>query len=156
MARSKNIRNQKGSGLAEMAVASLILIFMALFTLDIGTAVMCFNVNDRACRDAARAAAQGSDKTEAENLARQIIKSYPQFGPLAKNITVTGVNYVDFNGNPPSGQSPYVAVTTKMDCHSIAPLSVFGVEAIKAQFPVTKTYTFPIVKLKVPSGVAGA
>jgi hypothetical protein len=149
----KRARNQKGSGLAEMAVASLILIGMALFALDIGTAMMCFNVNDRACRDAARAAAQGSDANEAKNLAKQIIKSYPQFGMLARNITVVGVNYVDFNGTPPSGQSPFVSVTTKMDCNTIAPLSVFGVEAIKAKFPVTKTYTFPIVKLKVPPTV---
>lgn len=150
MIRARKTRNAKGSGLGELAAAALVLIVVALFALDIGTAMMCFNVNDRACRDAARAAAQGSSQTEATNLAQQIIKSYPQFGPLARNITVLGVNYVDFGGTPPAGESPYVSVTTRMDCRSVVPISLFGIETIKAQFPVTKTYTFPIVKLKVP------
>jgi Flp pilus assembly protein TadG len=152
----RKVRNIKGSGLAEMAVASLILIGMALFALDIGTAIICFNLNDRACRDAARAAAQGSDKIEATNLANQIIKSYPQMTNLAKNLKVTGVNYVDYNGTPPANETPFVAVTTKMDCRTIAPLTLFGMETIKANFPVQKTYTFPIVKLKVATGGAGA
>jgi hypothetical protein len=155
MKRARNNRSQKGTGLAELAVAALILIGIALFALDIGTAVMSFNVNDRACRDAARAAAQGSSKTEAENLAKQIIKSYPAFGDLARNITVVGVNYQDFNGSPPAGTSPFVSVTTRMDCRTIAPLSLFGVEAIKSKFPVQKTYTFPIVRLKVAALGAG-
>lgn len=146
----RKVRNRKGTGLAEVAIASLVLIGMALFALDIGAAMMCFNVNDRACRDAARAAAQGQDVGEATNLAKQIIKSYPQFGPLAANITVIGVKYVDFNGTPPNGESPYVSVTTRMNCRAVAPLRLFGQEAIKASFPVQKTYTFPIVKLKVP------
>jgi Flp pilus assembly protein TadG len=143
-------RSNKGTWLAEVALAALILIGMALFALDVGTAMMCFNVNDRACRDAARAAAQGQDVGEATNLAQQIIKSAPQLGPLAATITVVGVKYVDFNGTPPNGESPYVSVTTRMNCRAIAPLRLFGQEAIKANFPVQKTYTFPIVKLKVP------
>lgn len=154
MKRGRQARNQKGSGLAEFGVAAIIMIAMALFTLDIGTAMMCFGLNDRACRDAARAAAGGSDKTEAENLARQIVKSYPAFGPLNGNVDVVGVKYEDFNGNPPSGEAPYVTVTTRMNCRSVAPIKLFGTEAIKERFPVTKTYTFPIVKLKVPTGEA--
>jgi Flp pilus assembly protein TadG len=148
-------RSERGAGLAELAVAGMILIGMALFALDIGVAMMTFNLNDRACRDAARAAAQGSDSNEATNLAKQIIKSYPHVGLLATNTQVLGVKYVDFNGNPPANESPYVAVTTRTDCHTIAPVSIFGAEMIKARFPVTKTYVFPIVKLKVANNAAG-
>lgn len=151
----RNCRNRRGTGLAELAMAGCILIGMALFALDIGVAMMTFNLNDRACRDAARAAAQASDATEAENLAKQIIKSYPHVGVLATNTQVLGVKYVDFNGNPPANESPFVAVTTRTDCRTIAPLRIFGAEMVKAKFPVVKTYVFPIVKLKVANNAAG-
>ncbi len=144
------VRNSKGTGLAEVAIASLILIGMALFSLNIGTAMISYGVNDRACRDAARAAAQGGSLTESQNLASQILRSYAQNGNLLRTPALIGVKYNDFSGNPPEGVSPFVTVTTRMDARSIAPFSLFGAEVVKASFPVTKTYTFPIVKLTVP------
>lgn len=149
-------RNAKGSSLAEVAIASIILIVMALFALNIGTALVCFGLNDRACRDAARAAAQGQTKIEAENLAKQILQSYKQNGTLATTPILLGVKYTDFDGNPPDGTSPFVTVTTRMTAHSMTPLSLFGSPIVGKKFPLTKTYTFPIVKLKVASAGAGS
>ena len=151
----RQARNTKGTGMAEVAVASLILIGMALFALNIGTAMMSYGVNDRACRDAARAAAQGSNSTEANNLASQILKSYSQNGTLLSNPSLVSVNYQDFGGNPPDGVSPFVTVTTRATARSIAPFSLFGSEIVRASFPVTKTYTFPIVKLNVHVATGG-
>ncbi len=147
--KNKN-RNCKGTGLAEIAMASLIMIGMALFALNIGAAMISYGVNDRACRDAARAAAQGGSSVEAQNLASKILQSYAQNGNLLRTPSLLGVKYNDFNGTPPEGVSPFVTVTTTMNARSIAPFSLFGAEIVKASFPVSKTYTFPIVKLTVP------
>lgn len=155
MARGKKARSMKGTGLAEVSVASLILIVMALFALDIGTAMVCYGLNDRACRDAARAAAQGQSPAEAQNLAQQILRSYASNTSLTESPVLLKVNYKDFDGSPPDGVSPFVSVTTRMQVRTIAPFSAFGKNTIADKFPVTKTYTFPIVKLKVASTGAG-
>jgi hypothetical protein len=146
---NKKSRGQKGTVLAELAIGCMVTVTIALFALDIGTAMVCYGVNDRACRDAARAAAQGTNATEATNLAKKIVGTYTIAGGLVTAPEVVGVEYVDFGGAPPDGVSPYVTVTTRSTAKPIAPLSMFGKPVAGENFPLRKTYTFPIVRLTV-------
>ncbi len=145
-------RNRTGTVFAELAIGCLVCISMSLFALDIGTAMASYSVNDRACRDAARAAAEGSNVTEATNLANRIVQSFASTSPLITSPKVAGVVYKDFGGNPPDGQSPYVTVTCRATARPIAPLKILGLKVIDETFPLVKTYTFPIVKLDVKPG----
>ncbi len=138
-------RNQKGSVFAELAVGCIIMIAISLFALDIGSAMACFGVNDRACRDAARAAAQGNTTTEGTAIAKSIVRSFANNSPLMSSPQVVSVNYTTFNGQPPVGTSPYVTVTTRATAKPIAPVTLFG-NQIFGQFPITKSYSFPLVK----------
>jgi len=151
MARSNKIRSNKGTGLAELALGMISVIIIAFFALDIGTAMVSYGVNDRACRDAVRAAAQGQNATEATKLAKQIVKTYETGSGLISKPEVLSVNYNDFAGSPPDGVSPFVTVTTRVTARAVAPLNVFGKPMAGGTFPLTKTYTFPIVKLTVNS-----
>jgi Flp pilus assembly protein TadG len=143
------IRRSSGSAMVELAAGSILIICVALFALDIGTAMVCFGVNDRACRDAARAAAQGSTATEAKTLANSIVQTFQTNSALISSPQVVNVTYNDFNGTPPAGVSPFVTVTTTATARPIAPFNIFGAQAIAKSFPVRKTYAFPIVKLTV-------
>lgn len=141
-------RNERGTVFAELAIGCMIMIGIAMFALDIGTAMMCFGTNDRACRDAARAAAQGSNAAEANNLARRIVQNFNSQSNLVTSPQVVSVVYNDFNGTPPDGVSPFVLVTTRATARAVAPWGL-GKTAIGGTFPLTKTYCFPIVKLTV-------
>jgi hypothetical protein len=142
-------RTQTGTVMAELAIGCLLTVTMGLFALDLGSAMLCYGINERACRDAARAAAQGTTPAEAENLAKKIVQSFAVAGGLITAPEVTGVNYVDFGGNPPDGTCPFVTVTTRSTARPIAPLSMFGKPVAGGAFPIAKTYTFPIVRLTV-------
>src|SRR4029453_17067818 len=77
-------RSQKGSSLAEVAVGAMVMTVMLIFSLDICMAMMLYGVNDRACRDAARAAARASKPEDAENLAKAALKSFTGGGFLVQ------------------------------------------------------------------------
>lgn len=142
-------RSSKGTALAELALGCLLTVTLALFALDIGTAMISYSVTDRACRDAARAAAQGTNAGEATNLANKIVQNFAVGGGLISAPRVVSVQYNDFGGAPPDGVSPTVTVTTQCKARAIAPLSIFGKTVGGGSFPLTKTYTFPIVRLTV-------
>lgn len=142
-------RRARGTVMGEVAIGCILMIGIAMFAVDIGCAMVGFGLNDRACRDAARAAAQGSSATEAKTLANDIVKSYATNSPLLSAPQVVSVTYTDFGGTPADGVSPFVTVTTRATARPLAPFSLFGAQVIASTFPVTKTYAFPIVKLTV-------
>jgi Flp pilus assembly protein TadG len=129
----------------------MILIGFSVLALDCGGAIMAFGMTDRACRDAARAAAQGSNPTEARQLANAIIGTYANSSGVLTSPRIESVTYTDFGGHPPDGSSPFVTVTTSASARVLAPLSFFGHDLLSSSFPMRKTYTFPIVKLDVDS-----
>lgn len=150
-AKAGRARNQRGTLLLDLSVACIILIAFAVLALDCGGAIMAFGMTDRACRDAARAAAQGSNPTEARQLANAIIRTYATSSGILSSPRVDNVTYTDFGGHPPDGSSPFVTVTTSASARVLAPLSFFGRDLVSGSFPMRKTYTFPIVKLDVDS-----
>lgn len=145
---------RKGSAFAELAVVGLIMTLILAFVLDIAIALMAFSTVDRACRDAARAAAQGTDSAEARQLALAITNDHLSRSPLLTAPIVTNVVYQDFGGNPSPSECPFVEVTTTATVVVPAPLFLLGSNSGGSNQPLTlgKKYRFPIVKLKMPSG----
>lgn len=144
-------RSNRGTTLIDLSIACMVIIGFAITALDFGGAMMAFGITDRACRDAARAAAQGSSSTEAKRLATAVIKSYANTSGVLSSPQVDTVTFNDFGGHPPDGVSPFVTVTTSARATVLAPLNLFGHDLLSGNFPMRKTYTFPIVKLDVRS-----
>lgn len=141
-------RRQRGSSFVELAAGSITLVIMALFTLDISILMLTYSVNDRACRDAARAAATGGDKVTATKLANAILNTYALSSNLISQPVVDTIDYQDYHGKPPAGTCPFVTVTTKAKAKVIAP-ALFAAMIGDNGLDISKQYTFPIVQLKL-------
>ena len=148
-------RNSKGTATIELACGSLFLVVLSLLAIDITILMLGFEVNDRACRVACRAAAQQSDSNKARTAAEAILKSHKTDGFfLTQPILKTGQGqfvYNDFGGNPLAG-NPTVTVTTEIECRTPVPLNFCGssfahdgVSWVSDKFKFQKKYTFPIV-----------
>jgi len=147
-------RNRRGTAAIEIACGSLFLMVLTLLALDISILMLGFEMNDRACRDACRAAAQQSSPQAAQNVAAAILKNHKTDGNfLSQPQLLTGPGqfiYQDFGGNPTAG-NPTVTVTTEMKVKTPVPLvfvgSTFGHDGdwVSDQWTFQKKYTFPIV-----------
>lgn len=145
----KKIRLESGSAAFELVAASLIMISVVAFALNVCMALIAYTTNDRACRDAARSAAQGASVSEATQRASRILLGYSGSAAL-RNLRLERIDYNDFAGRPPSGVSPFVKVITSAECAIPCPISVFGNDVFRPSLQIRKVYTFPIVKLTVP------
>lgn len=139
-------RSSKGMASLELAAGSLIMIGIVAMALNICFAMLSYGINDRACRDAARAAAQGTTATEAAQLANSIVKTYNSNNGILSPISVTGVTYNDFGGNPTADVSPSVTVSTSCTSRLPAPIEFVGSKIFGDSVLLKKTYTFPIVR----------
>lgn len=140
-------RRAGGSAALELCCGALVTLVAVAFSLNVCFAMISYNTNDRACRDAARAAAQGANLTEAQLLAQRVAATYNNTNAKLSPVTVTQVVYTDFNGDPPAGVSPTVTVTTQAVASLPFPLDLFGQKLMSTVIPVAKKYTFPIVRL---------
>ncbi len=143
------IRSRAGHSVIEFGVAAGMITVMTLLCTNISLLIMAASVNDKACRDAARAAAQASNYTGALKAARAALKGHPTDGYFVSTPVMNDSDlvYEDFGGNPPPDTSPFVSVTTTTVVRIPAPFLMYG-----AQFGAGGTqtfrrmYTFPIVK----------
>jgi hypothetical protein len=143
------MRNRGGNTIIELATISSLLVVVALFCANIGIVSMGSALNDQACRDACRAAAQGSNLNEATNMARASLKAHVADGYFISTPSIIqgGVFYQDFGGNPPPDTSPYVEVSTRNVVKIPAPVLFFGAKfGQDGSMTFTKKYTFPIVR----------
>ncbi len=151
---------QAGFGFAEIIASSFLVFLMAIFSLDAWFIITAAPMNDYACRDAARAAAQAGDAQTAQNLANAAIQSHAaqaSYFVTAPYLDPTGFSYNDFgvsSGNPVPPANPNTAasvtVTTRCSVKPIIPLSFLGTYLLNGQDTVqySQTYTFPIIKTK--------
>lgn len=150
--KKRGTRSSKGDLAIELSCGAFMFLVFSLLSFDLGLLVFCADFNDRACRDAARAAAQGSDLTSATKLAKVALKAHSAVIGFMGAPTIQGaINYVDFGGNPPNTYtSPYVQVTTS----TISKIPTGPVEFLGAKFlsggqvTFVQTYTFPIIRTK--------
>jgi len=136
----------------ELAFGSFLFLVFSILGFELGLIIFCADFNDRACRDAARAAAQGSDVSTATKLATVALMAHSSVSPVLTSPAIQGtINYVDYGGNPPNSYtSPYVSVTTA----TIASIPAGPVDFLGASFlpggkiSFVQTYTFPIIRTK--------
>lgn len=153
------MRNRKGSLLLEFTATSIFLLGFALVTIDMAFLLYGANINDKACRDACRAAAQANNAGTARQLADATISAQRLAGDtigqsIVTRPVITSLVYQDFGAQrPPLGflrpdRSPFVQITTQ--CNStlpFAPPSLLG-NVIPGSFTFRQTYTFPIVLIQ--------
>lgn len=156
LSKKNRMKKRKSSGMAavELACGSLFLLVLTLLAIDITILMLGYELNDRACRDACRAAAQQSTPTAAQNAANTILKTHKADGNYVSDPTLVlgagNFTYQDFGGNPTAG-NPTVTVTTECKVKTPVPLtfvgSVFGQDASgnNVAWTFRKRYTFPIV-----------
>lgn len=139
----------RGSIIFEFAISAFFLVILTYVSADVGFMLYGAAFNDRACRDAARAAAQGSSLTDATNRAQAALVAH-QTNPavMQSPALVQPIVYQTYNGTPPPQTSPFVTVTTSTKIKMpFAPLVVLsGLEFDPAgNLTFSQSYTFPIV-----------
>ncbi|MBX9771273.1 MAG: hypothetical protein K2X29_07870 [Candidatus Obscuribacterales bacterium] len=150
--RRRNYRGAKGHLMFELPFASFFMILIALITANLSLILWGINFNDRACRDAARSAAQGSDYETALKLAKAALKAHRADGFMIEQpqISVGDFVYEDFGGTAPADISPYVRVKTTTRVRIPAPILLLGLAPASNGFmDSTCIYSFPIVKFKL-------
>jgi Flp pilus assembly protein TadG len=142
-------KTTKGHSIIELACVAVFMVVMALLSANIGIVALGASVNDRACRDAARSAAQGSNSTQALALAQAALAAHPADGYFVTQSTLVTADFVyqDYGGSPPTDTSPYVSVTTTNKVRIPAPILFLGCQfGPGGTLTFSRTYTFPIVK----------
>ncbi len=156
LARSK-IRITRGArGLAciEIGISAFLMIVLAAFGLDLTLIMIGMDLNDSACRNAARAAAQQSTAAKALQAAQAEMPVHDTGGnwitrPVLKSTANPDFVYNDFSGHPPVNVSPYVTVTTLVSIKCPAPIFFFGAPFLQGGVVnFARRYTFPIIKQK--------
>jgi len=139
-------RSSTGSSFIELALTIMIITGMVLFALDICMLMIAYGINDRACRDAARAASRARNQGEAMNLAAAAIRYHDIASALIDNPTIDQSAF-KFVPNPSGALQPYVSVTTRTNTRVPAPIFMLGTQIGGDQVAIAKQYTFPLMKI---------
>ncbi len=142
-------RQLHGHALIELALIIVLMVVMSMLGANIGIVALATSINDSACRDAARAAAQASNSAVALGLAQAAIRAHGADGYYVTQPTInTGAFvYQDYAGNPPPNTSPYVSVTTSSTVRIPAPIMFWGAKfGSNGTISFSRSYVFPIVK----------
>ena len=143
----KKLRKITGLSFPEVAASSFLVIILAVFTADISLIIFAVSVNDKACRDVVRAAAQQATAAQAMVFAQASVKNHKTDGIFISPIQLSQFIYNDYGGNPPAGACPFVTVTTLVNVTLPAPLYFFGA-SFTNQLQFSQTYTSPIIRTK--------
>jgi len=156
-------RSQGGSSFIEVAISSVALGIIVLFGMDAYVWTQAFMINDLACRDAARAAAQARPPSGANTIAaysaaaqqaadRELkVMHINTAGPYIKNPQLVscvwnGVGPGDPLPAPPA--TPTVTVQTSIDMMLPFPLFFMSQQvAPGGKLVFRRSYTFPLVVL---------
>lgn len=144
-------RSAHGSNLAELGAIITIMTMIVLFCVNAAVVFVAGNINNRACRDAARAAAQASTSTSAQQQAQAALKSYVSTNSFVGSPTFSTSDFVyqDFAGDPPPDTSPFVSVTTTLTAKVPAPIFWGMTFGQSGNVSMKQTYQFPIVKTQL-------
>ncbi len=150
---TENRWRNKGLAAVELACGSVFLLVLTLFFIDITVLMLGYELNDKACRDACRAAAQQGTPMDAQNAAAAILRTHRADGNFVTDpILLTGPTYFqyqDYVGDPTAG-NPMVTVTTECRVKTPVPLgfvgSLFGHDSSwqNNSWTFRKQYSFPI------------
>lgn len=145
-------RQQTAHTVIELGILAALFVVLAIFSLDVGFVILGSQMNDSACRDAARAAAQGSDYSTSLKLAHAAAAAHQTDGYFVAPPKVDDSRFVydDFSGNPPLNTSACVTVSTFTTVRIPAPVFFFNATfGTQGTLRFSRSYTFPIVKTKL-------
>mgnify|MGYP000617964685 CR=1 FL=1 len=148
----KHRRKQNGGAFIEMSISLCILIVLAALGSDMTLITFGMFLNDKTCRDAARAAAQQTTSARALQAAQAQLRVHATDGtfisqPILVSQTSPNFVYNDYAGNPPANQSSYVTVTTSINIKLPAPIFFWGINFLPSgTLQTVRRYTYPIVK----------
>ncbi len=160
----KQNRNEKGSSFIEVGIASVAMAVIVFLAIDAYIWMQAFMLNDLACRDACRAAAQSqgtastvaSYKTAAQNAAIRELTLHSVTRPYIGNPTFVGTGFLwqDFGASaggsmPALPQTPYVRVQSSMNVNLPVPLMMPG-QMQNRPLVFQRSYSMPIVNLPPP------
>jgi hypothetical protein len=142
---------RKGHLSFEVPVMSMLFLVFSFLSADMGYVLYGADFNDRACRDAARAAAQSTNLTEAIKKVNAVLQSHKGNPLVMSGPALYGpVVYQDFGGAPPAQTSPFVTVTTTTTINlPFNPIRFDGATfGASGNMSFTQSYTYPIVRFK--------
>lgn len=142
----------KAQAIIELCLLAVLFVVIATFSLDVGFIVLGAQVNDAACRDAARAAAQGDSYANALALASAAVATHHTDGYFVSQpaIDTADFQYEDFSGLPPANTSPFVRVSTTANVRVPAPIYFLGQTfGAGGTMQFRRTYFFPIVRTRL-------
>jgi len=144
-----------GTALIEVGISLSLLIVLAALGSDLALITFGMSLNDAACRDATRAAAQQSTSVNALSAAQTQLKIHATDGVFISQPTLVSTSspnfvYNDYGGaSPPTNGSPYVTVTTAVNVKLPAPVFFFGATFLpNGYLQFIRSYTYPIIKEK--------
>lgn len=157
----KRNRDEQGSSFIEVGIASVAMAVIVFLALDAYVWMQAFMLNDIACRDACRAAAQAQGstaaltKSNAQTAAQRelLMHSCSPPRPYIGNPTfvAAGYQWVDFGSSgggamPPVPQTPYVRVQTSMNVNLPVPVLMPG-GTVAQPLVFQRSYSMPIVNI---------
>ncbi len=150
-----NIRSRLGSSFVELAIGLMVLIPIALVIFDLCVIVICVQMNDSTCREAARVAAMGSP-LDAQTRAQTMVDQANNHCIAASNFTLVSVvstvtpadiaTLANAGGGPVKGN---VTVATEV---SVRPVVVQWVYSGKGPLVFRSQQSFPFTYV-VPSTI---
>jgi hypothetical protein len=149
-------RTASGTVIAEFVPATIMLVLVAMIAANLGLALFGAWVNDSACRDAVRAAAQQGTSATALAAAKVAVQSYHS-GSWFNGPTIVEdkdafqyQTFPDKNGKPQRAQGPYVTITTTLQVKLPAKIAYHDAK-MTDHIDLRQAYTFPIMN---PQNVA--
>ncbi len=160
----KQNRDENGSSFIEVGIASVAMAVIVFMAIDGYIWTQAFMLNDLACRDACRAAAQSqgttntvlSYKTASQNSAIRELTLHSVSRPYIGNPTFVPAGFLwqDYgasNGGPmpAAPQTPFVRVQSSMNVN--LPMPIFMGQSMGSNALVfQRSYSMPIVNLPPP------
>lgn len=151
-------RHARGSSIIELGFIGVIMSAMAVVCVNVGLLVFAAWMNDAACRDATRAAAQQSTAEDAQAAA---ILASKQFGAdtsvIGHPVVLTGPaefkyqNFHDADGMPDHKKGPRVTVTTRLNTKLPCPVIWNGTK-LTDLIVFKQAYTYPILNPEYKEG----
>lgn len=134
--------------MVELVAGLIILVPIVLGLFDMAVVIMANQVNDNACRDAARVASTGRPTVdEATARANQVLKQVYQTGGYLEGPTLVGATPLNIKAPDPVFGGAYsgsVRVETKMIVHMPAPIP--GILPAGQEFHAAEEYPVTFVE----------
>lgn len=149
--QQKPFRGTSGSALVELASIAWILPIASMLTLNAALVGFAAWINDSACRDVARAAADEPTSDRAFLAATNALKAFAVRNSYAATPELLKDDpdfqyeiFPDEDGNPQLEKGPYVKVTTSMNVKLPAPV-LFAGNGLANELKFRQSYTYPLL-----------